>query len=442
MIGSRRDEVVLKAVKRKNPSKVVAIKVMKKTPELIMKNLSDQIANLKELRENFLAHCYTLSEDSSYFYIITEYLPGGDLIDHLLQKKDFTEREAAEITESILTSLNYYHECKVIHQNIKPQNILFTSTKADSKPKLIDLGLGPKSESTLVSPHYSAPEVIEGNYLNESDIWSVGVVLYVMLSGLQPFAGDSKEEVLQSILKTQLDFSLPVWQKVTPPAKDLVKHLLQIKIDARIKPKEALGSAWFKLAKNYIPEINELDKSVIISIQKREGPAKFQKACVITLVNTFKAEEVNHLLDLLNIEDKEKSGYLSIDAIRKVFQVNYPTKEITNVVLHFSVDGQSLIYYSQFIASTLAIKEFVTLERQWAIFRYYNKAGADGINEKALKDILGIFEGKTYSPSDIASLLAKHKIDNPELISFRQFSEIMNKLKIIPEEQKLGLLFQ
>lgn len=185
-----------------------------------------------------------------------EHCPGGELFDLIASKfakaNKFKERETAEIMYKLLKAVAYIHGQMIAHRDIKPENIMIGK---DGEIKLIDFGLASKFISTsqfeigkiLGTPQYLAPEAFDGMTSLEVDIWSLGVLMFVLLSGSYPYAGSNYYELKDSIRRGQdPDMTTRAWKRVSDEAKDLVKCLLQIEPKKRIKAKDALEHQWFK----------------------------------------------------------------------------------------------------------------------------------------------------------------------------------------------------
>ena len=198
---------------------------------------------------------YEIMEDDKFYYIISELLEGGELYDRIIRKKRFSERDAAVIIHQILLALNYMHQRQIVHRDIKPENILFE--KADQNESLIkitDFGfanfLDPNEESltdTLGSPLYMAPEIVKKvKYNTKVDIWSLGVLTYIMLSGKPPFNGKTKEEIFLQLLSQTIQYSDPIWSKLSNQAVNFVKSCLTR--DQRFRPSadELLNHEWIQ----------------------------------------------------------------------------------------------------------------------------------------------------------------------------------------------------
>lgn len=176
-----------------------------------------------------------------------ELCEGGELFDRITDKGCFSEAEAHEIFLQIMQALNYCHANGICHRDLKPENFLFL-TKADDSPlKVIDFGLsilfegaGPAVKQKVSmktkagTPYYISPEVLKGNYDELCDIWSAGVILYILLSGVPPFFGDTDPEILEAVQKGEYSLDIPEFKFVSDSAKDLIKQMI-CKPEKRLK---------------------------------------------------------------------------------------------------------------------------------------------------------------------------------------------------------------
>lgn len=158
---------------------------------------------------------YEFFSDRGYYYLVTEYVDGGELFDELAQRGALTENLAAHITRQLLSAIIYCHKRKIVHRDLKPENILIVKSAKASQfdIKVIDFGTAEifRPKITLKqfagTPYYMAPEVIEGKYTEKCDVWSCGVVLYILLCGYPPFGGRDNNSVLRAIIKRKYGFN-------------------------------------------------------------------------------------------------------------------------------------------------------------------------------------------------------------------------------------------
>lgn len=182
--------------------------------------------------------------------MVTEYCEGGELFYYILEKKNLTEREAAHIMRQSFSALMYLHQNNISHRDIKPENFLLKYKADITNIKMIDFGLSKDYSEVKVmqtpsgSPYYIAPEVFNSSYDAKCDLWSIGVVLYIMLSGKVPFPGDSNKEIIENVIKGEYHFEHETFKNVSPQAKDLISKLLVKDVSKRFSAQEAYNHPW------------------------------------------------------------------------------------------------------------------------------------------------------------------------------------------------------
>ena len=212
--------------------------------------LYKEIEILKELDHPSICRVIDIFEDQKKFYFVQEYLSGGGIFDSLVQNVGFNEKSAAVIIRQVLSAVAYLHSKNISHRDIKPENIMFESNDS-LNVKLLDFGnsrkMGVNHAMTGVygTAYYVAPEVLTGNYDERCDIWSVGVILYFLLSGMPPFNGNNDQDVLEAVKTGEYILSGGVWDEVSDSAKQLVTFMLAKDPNQRISAAEAINHPWF-----------------------------------------------------------------------------------------------------------------------------------------------------------------------------------------------------
>ena len=252
--GSGHYGAVSRAISLSDPTKEYAIKKISKEMIKDTHELRSEVEILCDLHHPNIIKIYETYEDMNYFYIVMQYCKGGTLFSRIKTRNKFSEREAAIILKQILRAVRYLHTKGICHRDIKPENFLFSSNEENAKLKLIDFGLShknggwSKSMSEVVGTiYYIAPEVINGSYDMKCDLWSIGVIMYFLLSGKLPFYAKSDDLLISKILQSQPCFCKD-WNSISKEARDLVSRLLCKFPAKRIKIEEAYSHPWFAKA--------------------------------------------------------------------------------------------------------------------------------------------------------------------------------------------------
>ncbi|GFO06626.1 calcium/calmodulin-dependent protein kinase type iv-like [Plakobranchus ocellatus] len=226
-----------------------AVKIMDKRME--HKTVMAEVGILLRLDHPNIVRMREVFESLDHVYIVLELVTGSDLFERIVTQQYYSEEQAAIAVKDIITAVEYLHNHDVVHRDLKPENILYENLSQDSRLKIADFGL-----STIVSnkvslvtvcgtPAYCAPEVLKGqNYNKQCDMWSVGVIAYILLCGYEPFFAENDAVMFKRILKGEFKFDSPWWDDVSDNAKDLVRKLLVVNPQKRLTPSAALKHVW------------------------------------------------------------------------------------------------------------------------------------------------------------------------------------------------------
>lgn len=216
----------------------------------IMRNITNNIKHPN------LVKIHKVYEEQDKIYIILELCTGGELYDSIVKRGCYSEADAAHIMKQLMSALQALHKYNILHLDIKPENILLSSKEKDAKIVLTDFGLArmvngkknPLQSGTSMAGTvgYIAPEVISShNYTAAADVFSAGVILFILLVGYPPFQGDSEVEILLKIARGDFQFNRDDWAHISTPAKELVARMLEVRADERITVDEILNHPWF-----------------------------------------------------------------------------------------------------------------------------------------------------------------------------------------------------
>merc|ERR1712222_259105 len=225
-----------------------------------MKNMDrfkQEIAIMKVMDHPNVIKLFETFEDHRNIYLVMELCSGGELFDRIIDAGHFTEVQAAILMQQIMRALFYMHESHVCHRDLKPENFIFNSKDPIEKCflKIIDFGLscsfspGQVLNTKAGTPYYVAPQVLAGKYDHSSDMWSCGVIMYVLLCGYPPFYGETDADVLSKVRLGNFSFNAADWKNISEDAKNLIRMLLKMNPKDRYTAQQGLNHEWImKLA--------------------------------------------------------------------------------------------------------------------------------------------------------------------------------------------------
>lgn len=251
---------VVRKCKRRADGVVFALKVINKKnldkDDLVI--LESEVNIMRQVTHPNIIKLYNIFDSRSKMCLVLELLEGGELFDRIIEKGHFSEADASRSFVQMVEALAYLHSKQIVHRDLKPENLLFSTKAADASIKLIDFGLagsckdGPL-KTPCGTPNYVAPEILRrSKYGTQADMWSIGVILYIILCGFPPFYDENDDlgRLYRKIKRAEYDMPSPYWDNISENAKDLVKKLLQPDPKKRITADKALQHAWCKGKQN------------------------------------------------------------------------------------------------------------------------------------------------------------------------------------------------
>ena len=243
------------AIHRRSKEKV-AIKILEKSrivEDSDRERVSREIQILKILRHPSIAHLYEILEDKDTLYLVSEFIPNGELFDYIVGQRRIKEFEACKFFQQLIDGVEYIHRLNVVHRDLKPENLLLDENK---NIKIVDFGLsnlygdGQLLKTACGSPCYAAPEMIAGRRYSglHVDIWSTGVILYAMICGYLPFDDDNTQKLYRKIMKGE--YKLPSF--VSGACADMLKNVLNVNPNKRYLIKDIKNHPWFGVYKGYV----------------------------------------------------------------------------------------------------------------------------------------------------------------------------------------------
>lgn len=301
---------------------------------------------------------------------------GGDIFSVIQDAPRFSERMAINIMKQVVNAVLYCHLNKIVHRDIKADNILFMKNDLNSPVKLIDFGIsvkyekGTKLREKTGTILYIAPEVIDGSYDEKCDIWSLGVLLYTMLGSQPPFYGKSRKEIIQKIKKGVFNFKPNSFSLVSSEAKDLISRLLVLDPAKRPSCKEILAHPWF--LKEVAPSVDitncleNMKKFKVPPAHQTESQlAKSLLTFIATNIASF--EDTKELLATFKRLDTNHDGKLSKQEIEQGYREAFPhfddqmvSKIAEDIVSHADSNFSGEIDYTEYLVSAVNMKLLIT----------------------------------------------------------------------------------
>ena len=441
-------------------NQIRAMKVVKKDSINFQddkKQFLKEIEMLMNLDHPNIIKIFEYYVDDLNYYVIMEFAEGGELYEQINKLKNFKEKHAAIIMQQLLSAVCYMHSKGIVHRDIKPENIMLESKSSeDLSIKLIDFGTSNFIKNNqhlsmkIGTPYYIAPEVLKKSYGYECDIWSLGVILYMLLSGTPPFDGFDDQSILQKVKIGKYSLEGESWELISNEAKDLIKKMLTYSPEKRINAEDALKHEWFKKflkfknTNTHIPLTKEVMSHISAvpfeNLRKFNARQKIQRATIAFLVHHLcSSDSVKELRDIFRELDTDNNGTLSYNEIRQGF-LKYSGKkkmsdnEFNKIMSNVDADKNDAIEYEEFIAATINLEELLTDENLRIAFNSFDKDGSHELSADEIKSALGLIEEET-GKNVINEIIKEIDLNGDGLISFEEFKHLMLKVLQKPENK-------
>ncbi|KAK3161321.1 hypothetical protein QOZ80_1BG0075650 [Eleusine coracana subsp. coracana] len=383
-------------------------------------------------------------EDRHSVNLVMEICEGGELFDRIIAKGHYTERAAAALCREIVAVVHSCHSMGVFHRDLKPENFLFLNNKEDSPLKATDFGLsvffkpGETFKDLVGSAYYVAPEVLKRHYGAEADIWSAGVILYILLSGVPPFWAENEDGIFDAVLRGHIDFASDPWPSISSGAKDLVRKMLRQDPKERLTAAEILSHPWIR-EDGEAPD-KPLDITVIGRMKQFRAMNKLKKVALKVVAENLSDEEIMGLKEMFRSLDTDNSGTITLDELRSGLPklgTKISESEIRQIMEAADVDGNGTIDYAEFISATMHLNRLEKEDHILKAFEYFDKDHSGYITVDELEEAL-----KKYDMGDdktIKEIIAEVDSDNDGRINYQEFVAMMrnNSPEIVPNRKRM-----
>jgi calcium-dependent protein kinase len=403
------------------------------------KTFFKEIEMLIQLDHPNIIKIYEYYSDDVNYYVITELAQGLELYEQIYSIQNYNEFEVERIMKQLFSAVSYIDSKGIAFPILKPDNIILEINEmGDLDIKIINfgtnkyLGNNTKLPIKVRTPYYTPPEVSNDNYNNKYDIWTCGVIMYVLLSGSPPDYISTMDKVKSG----KFNFNGEEWGVISKEAKSFISRLFTIDQESRISAKEALKDPWFvKFSEQkYSTFSNSLEKlkRPFENIRKFNAKQKFPQATIVFLVgHLYIKDMVRDLRNIYKELDEKGNDTLTYVEIRKGIVQYYQNemiaeKEMEEILMKIDQDSDGYIEYEEFIRSSANLDLLQIEQNLKMAFNALNKDGSGILSQGEIKEALGFIECSEKDEKRMKNIISE--IDIKGDISFQEFIELIVKV--------------
>jgi len=421
--------------------RVFALKEISKerVDDLFLQEVRNEVAILRTLDHPNIVRVYDIFETKRAFYLVMEYCKGKDLY----ARVPYTEAQVAKIMTKLLSAIVYCHQRKIVHRDLKMENVMFESKCPDAEIKLIDFGLSKmylkpskslEMKDIVGTVYTMSPQVIKKKYTEKADVWACGCIAFILLSNKLPFGGKSRKEVSENIVKYQWnkDFEGPEWANVSSDAKKFVSSLLVYDEVDRKSAAQALHSSW--LWKTFALESrrpeDEVMNDVTNALLHSANDGKFKRLAMQVVAYNSPTAEIQRLRSAFDAFDTNNAGTITyLEFQQALSQSNFSEKDMKTMFESIDVNSTGVINYTEFIAATLETRGLIEEERILAAFDKLDSDNSGYISKENLCSILGDKCSDKDCDSTVKELIEGVDTDGDGKISYGEFLVLFRERK-------------
>jgi len=422
---------------RKSDNLCVAMKIMSKTKKVHEVMYNNEIKILSELKQSNIIRLVEYGMDTKDFYIVSQYATGGELFDRIVSEEwNLTEKSVAIIIRDMLRAINYLHKLQIVHRDLKPENFLFESKDKDAKIILIDFGTAlvvedDKSYDDLVgTPYYLAPESASsqksrtGAELKASDIWAVGVIAYICLTGSPPFYGKTNRDICKAIVRNKLRF--PARTEFSKAFVEFCTKCLKKRPSQRMTMDEALMHRWVI---GDAASDSKINLDIVRSLRQFKHQSKLKKAVAKILAQNMGQGPEDKIKEHFRRVDIDKNGALDLKELTIMFKElgfhqTEASQEADRVMKEADSDGNDAITFDEFAA--VWQRKLLSVNDQY-VRAVFNVLDSNGDGEISFEELKGILQD--VDDEDIKSIISEvdKEGNNDQKINFAEFKMAMKE---------------
>ncbi len=406
-----------------------AIKILKKSGQDEEKFFLE-VNILSKLTHPNIMHIYEFYEDKANYYIVSELCKGGELFDMITEKGCFNESEACPLMHQLMSAICYCHQNRIVHRDLKPENILLEDKNRENPViKLIDWGGAryfskhKKMSKVNGTPYYIAPEVLNEVYDEKCDIWSAGVILYIIICGYPCFNGENDDEIFAAIQKGKIAFPSPEWDDISEDAKELIKKMC-CSPSKRLTASQVLNETWVK---DNAPKAGKtLLPLKIDPFKTYSNSNKLRKAVLTYIASRLSEEEIKKIKAIFQSIDVDNDGKLSLEEMKKAVSLADGMKidYLEQLFKSIDTDNSGNIEYTEFISASIEKSVYLNEEKLKDAFKLFDADNSGKISRAEIEKVLHMDKHS----NEINAIMDKHDINKDGEIDFEEFLGMMKDL--------------
>ena len=436
-------------VQHRESKQLRALKMVKKSALKYQDEKSDELIEIKIAMELEHPHILKLLEfrtDDKHFYIVSELMKGGELYDQISKISSYSEKNAAIIIEQILSVLAYLHSKRIVHRDLKPENIMLeTNVQGDLSIKIIDFGTAnyitnEPLKLKIGTAYYIAPEVLKKSYDEKCDLWSLGVILYILLCGFPPFDGDDDDAIMKNVEDGKFDFSEEEWDTVSQEAKSFIKRLLTYDPKKRVSAKEALKDPWLVKHKTSEQISTKMLRKPIENIKMFHHRPRFLQSTLAFLTHQMaSSDQEKKLREVFKELDLNNDGKLSYDELKNGYETFFKKlmkneknadEEFDAWITSMDQDRNGYIEYEEFLRAAIDMESICTEQNLKMAFNFFDTDNSGFLSKEEIKNALGVNPDKESEESIklLDEVLEELDENGDNQISFDEFKQLVRKI--------------
>ncbi|ETW08429.1 serine/threonine protein kinase, variant [Aphanomyces invadans] len=367
-------------------------------------------------------------ESATHIHMIMELCTGGHMLNAVKTRKQaFPEDQAKEIVRKLSSSIYYLHLKNICHRDIKLENILYETDQDGSDVKLCDFGAstlfrnGVLMQTVLGSVVYMAPEFLEGQYTQACDMWSLGVVMYMLLSNSMPFHGNTEEELIESIFAAKVSFEDEVWKDVSLEAKSLIKKLLNPTVAERYSSLQVLRHPWIASAKTNNLPTQDIDR-IITQLSEYASFSRMKRAALLAVAfcsPSIDTTAIRKAFDQLNVLHNGVLTLLDLEQASLTDQ--YPTVDFQKIFQSLDIENSNQVNFLEFVSATMTVnlQSEKVLRKAYGLFSPDETKG--GITEASLGRVLGC----DFDEASVKEMIRTADVNKDGAVNYNEFVNLL-----------------